>query len=137
MAMALSGVAVASGGVVQRITGLGFSLLCVPFLVILRGPLEGVRLVNVLACVVGIAVTARAHMHVRWPDVLRFTVPALIVGPVAGQLARHADPDVLSVAIGLVTLTSVILLASGLRVKAHVRKWLGLGRPVAGPVFPW
>ena len=118
MAIALSGVAVASGAAVQRITGLGFSLVCVPFLAVALGPLEGVRLVNVLACVVGVGVLFRAHVHTRWRDVLRFLLPALVVGPVAGQLARRADPPVLSVVVGAVTLACVLLLASGLRVRA-------------------
>jgi uncharacterized membrane protein YfcA len=116
--MALSGVAVFSGGVVQRVTGLGFSLVCVPFLVLLRGPLEGVRLVNVLACVVGVGVIARAHVHVRWRDVALLIVPALVVGPIAGYVARNADQDVLQIVIGIVTLSSVIALASGVRVRA-------------------
>jgi len=125
--MALSGLAVASGGVVQRVTGLGFSLVCVPFLVVLRGPLEGVRLVNVLACVVGAGVLVQAHVHIRWRDVLLLLVPAVVVGPVAGQIARRADPDLLSVLIGVVTLATVAVLASGIRVR-------GLHGPVGATV---
>jgi uncharacterized membrane protein YfcA len=90
----------------------------VPFLVLVRGPLEGVRLVNVLACVVGAGVIARAHVHVRWRDVALLMAPALVVGPIAGAFARHADSRVLSVIIGVVTLASVLALASGVRVQA-------------------
>ena len=123
------GAAVAAGATVQRITGLGFSLVCAPFLILDRGPLEGVRLVNVLALLTGATILVSVHPHVRWGDVLRLLGPALVVAPAAGWAARRTDADGLSVVIGVLILASVGALASGLRVRAvHGRA----GAAVAG-----
>jgi len=131
MGAVLAGVAVGSGAAVQRISGLGFSLVCAPFLILAEGPLEGVRLANVLAAALGCWMLGVCWRHARWKDAGMLLLPALVVGPIVGIVARRADPSVLGLVAGIACLVAVAVVASGVRVSAlHGRG----GAIVAGSV---
>jgi uncharacterized protein len=107
--------AVALGALVQAITGVGFGLVCSPFLVALSGAREGVRLGNLLAILVNSAVLSRDHRLVDLRGALRLLVPAVAVTPLFAWVVRRIDPDTASVAAGVATLLAAGLLAFGLR----------------------
>jgi uncharacterized protein len=94
---------------VQRVSGIGFSLIASPFLVLLMGPYQGVDLANLL-----ILVVATATLATTWRNVdhrrMWTLVPAGLVGVLPGVLvARTMPTDLLQILVG-----GLILLGMGL-----------------------
>lgn len=109
--------AVAAGALAQAVTGLGFSLVCAPVMVLVLGPATGVRLANMCSVAVSTVglVTHRAHVDVR--AALGLLIPAIVITPLVVTVVHRTSADALSVAAGCITLLSVAALASGLRVR--------------------
>jgi uncharacterized membrane protein YfcA len=131
----LSGLAVGAGAAVQRVTGLGFSLVCAPALVASEGALPGVRQVNALALLGNMVLLVRLREDVRWREGVRVLVPAAVVALPAGLLARRLDPSLLTVLAGLVSLAAVAAVASGRRFRLGALPagaMAGVGNVVAG-----
>ena len=131
----LSGLAVGAGAAVQRVTGLGFSLVCAPALVAAEGALPGVRIVNALALLGNVALLVRLREDVRWRDGVRVLVPAAILALPAGLLARRLDPSLLTVLAGATALLAVAAVASGQRFRlaaAPAGALAGIANVVAG-----
>lgn len=131
----LSGLAVGAGAAVQRVTGLGFSLVCAPALVAAEGALPGVRLVNVLALAANLVLLGRLRQDVRWRDGLRVLAPAAVVALPVGLLARRLDPSLLTVLAGVTCLAAVCVVATGQRIRlgaATAGALAGAGNVVAG-----
>ncbi len=116
-ALIVATLAIAAGAFAQAVTGLGFSLVCAPVMVLLLGPAIGVRLVNM--CSIGVSsvglVTHRAHVDVR--AALSLLVPAILITPLVVSVVHRTNASTLSIAAGCITLLSVAALASGLRVR--------------------
>lgn len=107
------GVAAASGA--QVLSGMGFAMLAGPFLVLVLGPTEGVRLTITLGLLLNAVLLAATWSSVRWGDALRLLVPAgLVIAPAAFVTARMGTAWVTGAA-GVGVLTGVTLLATGLR----------------------
>lgn len=102
-------VAVALGAVAQRVTGMGFALLAVPFLVLAVGPVSGVVLTNwcgVLSSGVNLVSVRR---DVEWRR-LTWITTAAIVGCVPGALLIRVTPlHLLGLAVGLITLLALLV----------------------------
>lgn len=131
----LSGLAVGAGAAIQRVTGLGFSLVCAPALIAAEGALPGVRLVNVLALVMNLVLLVRLRGDVRWRDGLRVLVPAAVLAVPAGILARRLDPSLLTVLAGVTSLVAVATVATGRRFRlgaVAAGALAGVGNVVAG-----
>lgn len=131
----LSGLAVGAGAAVQRVTGLGFSLVCAPTLVAAEGALPGVRLVNVLALLGNLVLLARLRSDVRWRDGVRVLVPAAVLALPAGVVARRLDPALLTVLAGATALVAVAAVATGHRFRLSATAagaLAGVGNVVAG-----
>lgn len=131
----LSGLAVGAGAAVQRVTGLGFSLVCAPALVAAEGALPGVRIVNALALLGNVALLVRLRDDVRWRDGVRVLVPAALLALPAGLLARRLDPSLLTVLAGATALLAVAAVASGQRFRlaaAPAGALAGIANVVAG-----
>jgi uncharacterized membrane protein YfcA len=123
--------AVAAGAVAQAVTGLGFALVCSPFLVSALGAREGVRLLLVLSAVVNLVVLARDHDGVRRGDLMRLLVPAALVTPLMAAVVRRVDATALAVAAAATTVVAAIALAAGLEVRRAAGR---AGAVVAGAV---
>jgi uncharacterized membrane protein YfcA len=126
----LAALAVALGAVVQAITGVGFGLVCSPFLVAVFGAGEGVRVANLLAILVNAGVLSREHRRVDLRGALLLLVPAVVATPLFALVVRRIDPEVASVVAGVATLLAAGLLAAGLR----ARRLRGVGGAVAAGV---
>ncbi|HVE94030.1 MAG TPA: TSUP family transporter [Acidimicrobiales bacterium] len=131
MSTGLAAVAVAVAAAGQAITGVGFSLVSVPFLTIFVGPVFAVRTANLLALGLNVVMLAAERGESRWRDALRLFLPAAVAVPVVGIVVRRLDTDTLAVVTGSVTILAVVALASGLRV-ARLRG--RAGAVVAGAV---
>src|SRR5687768_2431244 len=109
--------AVAAGAVAQAITGIGFALVCTPFLAALLGPVDGVRTSLLLSCVLNTAHLSRTGRGVLVREGALVLVPAVLVTPFVAWAVRRADTDVLSALTGTATLAAAGVLAAGVRVE--------------------
>lgn len=128
---AIAVAAVAAGAVSQGVTGIGFSLVCAPFLIAALGPRDGVRTALVLSSALNIALIARDHRRVLVREGLALLVPAVLATPVLAWALSHVRSSVLTATAGVLTIVSAAVLASGVR--WHMARGLG-GAAVAGVV---
>jgi uncharacterized membrane protein YfcA len=112
---ALTIAAVAFGAATHAMTGLGFSIVCVPALTVVYGGRDGVRLTNLLALGVNTLVLAREGRRADLRRALALLVPAAIAAPLTAFVIRDVNADLLSVVAGVVVLVTVGALAVGAR----------------------
>ncbi len=95
------------GALTQRVTGIGFALICAPLLVLIAGPFQGVVLANLLSLAVSALVFATHWRDVEWRKGLLLVVPALLAIPVGAYVARTVPPAPLMVVIGLLVIAAL------------------------------
>ncbi len=120
---------VVAGALTQRVTGIGFALVCAPLLVLIAGPFEGVVLSNLLGLTVSVVVFVTHWRDTEWKKGLLLAVPALVAIPFGAYVAKNVPPAPLMVIIGL-----LVILALGavvLSERARVLRGRG-GAVVAG-----
>ncbi|MGE5594548.1 MAG: sulfite exporter TauE/SafE family protein [Hyphomicrobiales bacterium] len=101
--------------VVQTLTGLGFSLMMVPPLILVVGVKDAVVVSNILGTVVSAVLLTRTHRWVEWRTG-GILLAASVVGMPAGlAVLVLANPDVLQVVIALAVMAFTVMLARGLR----------------------
>ena len=120
---------VMAGALTQRVTGIGFALVCAPLLVLIAGPFEGVVLSNLLGLTVSVIVFIAHWRDTEWKKGLLLAVPALIAIPFGAYVAKNVPPAPLMVIIGLLVI--VALGAVVLSERARVLRGRG-GAVVAG-----
>lgn len=108
-------VAIAAGAFAQATTGMGFSLVAAPALILALGPQRGVSTVLLLAVLASIVPLSRDWRHSSPRQAARLLVPTLAFTPVVVWALRGLDTHWLSLAAGLGVLVGVVLLAIGLR----------------------
>jgi hypothetical protein len=88
----LMAIAVAAGGLVQGLTGLGFALVSAPIVTQLVSGTGGVGLVNALSIVQNIWLIARTEGTIAWGEIRRM-LPGLAIGVLLGWLVLGtSDP---------------------------------------------
>ncbi|MCU1673805.1 MAG: hypothetical protein JWN77_1918 [Frankiales bacterium] len=107
--------AVLVGAVSQAISGIGFSLVCGPFLVALLGAHEGIRLSVLLSLLLNVALLARLRREVDARGALLLLVPAALATPLWAVLVRSLPDRPSRAAAGAVVVLGALLLASGAR----------------------
>ena len=120
---------VVAGALTQRITGIGFALVCAPLLVLIAGPFEGVVLSNLLGLAVSVVVFVTLWRDTEWRKGLLLVVPALVAIPFGAWVARNVPPAPLMVIIGVTVI--IALGAVVLSERARVLRGTG-GAVVAG-----
>ena len=112
MAMAA---AVLAGAVTMRVTGMGFSLVAAPFLVLAMGPLEGVLVANLCGTVSALLNLTQLHRDVDWRRA-SWLAPAGLVGVLLGALTVHRLPaPVLAVVVSVMVLLGLLITTLGNR----------------------
>jgi len=120
---------VVAGALTQRVTGIGFALVCAPLLVLIAGPFEGVVLSNLLGLTVSVVVFVTHWRDTEWKKGLLLAVPALVAIPFGAYVAKNVPPAPLMVIIGLLVI--IALGAVVLSERARVLRGRG-GAVVAG-----
>ena len=120
---------VVAGALTQRVTGIGFALVCAPLLVLVAGPFEGVVLSNLLGLTVSVVVFVTHWRDTEWKKGLLLAVPALVAIPFGAYVAKNVPPAPLMVIIGLLVI--IALGAVVLSERARVLRGRG-GAVVAG-----
>ncbi len=126
----VAAVGVALGAAAQTVSGIGFSLVCGPFLVAVLGPARGITVAMALSLLVNLAVLVRDAGGIRWRALTALLVPAVLATPAWVALSRHLDDRTAAAVAGLSTLAGAALLASGRRWRALA----GTGGAVAAGV---
>ena len=99
-------------------SGIGFSLVCAPFLVAVLGPADGIRLSVLLSLVLNVVLLVRHRSEVDRRSALLLLVPAALATPPWALLARSMPERPARAAAGAVVVLGAGLLASGLRWRA-------------------
>ncbi|RBP65531.1 hypothetical protein DFO66_104115 [Brevibacterium sanguinis] len=100
--------AVFVGALSQRVTGMGFALVCGPFLVLLLDPFSGVVLVNLCGIVAASVVFARTWREVEWDSLWQLGLGAML-GAIPGALLASALPAAgLQILIGALIIVSLL-----------------------------
>lgn len=99
----------------QVITGFGYSLLSVPLLGLIVGPVDAVVGSGILVTLVNLVVAVRDREHVRWP-IARTVLVAGPAGLPIGLWVLHVLPArALSIVIAVVVLGGTVAIWRGLR----------------------
>ena len=109
--------AVAAGAAAQALTGIGFALVCAPFLVATSGSREGVREAILLSSLLNAALLCREARLVRLRPAVLLWVPAALTTPLVAWAVRRAPADHLAVAAGVLTLVAAAAVGAGVRVR--------------------
>lgn len=97
------------GATTQRIAGIGFAMLVVPFLVLMLGPHEGVLLVNMCAVVSSTIIMVRVWHGIDW-RMFRWLVFPSLFGSIPGSFAAVFLPAApLAVTVGAVVLAALTI----------------------------
>jgi uncharacterized membrane protein YfcA len=105
------GAVVLVGAGTQRVTGLGFSLVASPFVVLLLGPFNGVLLINACGAATALIVLTQVWRDIEYARAWLLLGPALPAVLLGVWVARHLPAPVLSIAVGgliMVALTAVV-----------------------------
>jgi uncharacterized protein len=123
--------AVLLGALAQSVSGIGFSLVCGPFLVAALGPADGVRLGVALSLALNLVLLLRLRRDVDVAGTLLLLVPAVVATPVLARLLREAPVRLAEALAGAAALLGALALAGGLRLRAAT----GRGGAVAAGVL--
>ncbi len=108
--VALIAIAVAAGGLVQGLTGLGFALVSAPVVAQLVTGTGGIGLVNALSIVQNVWLIARTEGRIAWTEIRRM-LPGLAVGVLLGWLVlQTSDPTMYDVIVAASACGSVVWL---------------------------
>ncbi|WP_403020907.1 TSUP family transporter [Salinibacterium sp. GXW1014] len=117
LVFALSLLGITVGAFVQAATGMGFSLVSAPLLIMHLGPREGVAAVVVLAALSSLLPLARDGRHGQPGAVARLLIPTLLCTPLIAWGLADVDTRWLALVAGLGVIVAVGILASGVRWK--------------------
>ncbi|WP_083747752.1 TSUP family transporter [Teichococcus deserti] len=106
--LALMGSAVLVGAATQRLTGIGFSLVAAPLLVLATGPHLGVLLANALAFCTNLLLLAQVWRDVQIKRVALLAVPALLAFPLGLWTASAVPAPALMVGIGALSVAALL-----------------------------
>lgn len=106
--MALAIFFVVLGAGTQRITGMGFALVCAPALVHALDPLTAVTLANTVGIGLNVSVLAMTFRHLDWRKAVTIALGAAIIIPPLSLLLRNASTAWLQVTIGIIVVVAVM-----------------------------
>ncbi|CAM3246203.1 TSUP family transporter [Nocardioides dubius] len=108
-------IVIAAGAFAQAVSGMGFSLIAAPALLLALGPHDGVAVCVLLAALSSIVPLAQERRRVRPRAVASLLLPTLLCTPLVAWLLRDADTTWLALGSGVAVVIGVLLLGLGLR----------------------
>lgn len=127
MTAVLALLAVTIGAALQRVTGLGFTLVSGPLLVLVLNPFDGIVLANILSALIAVLVLVRTYKHARWRVALKLGVGIVIGVPVGAVVVYALEPNLLLLLVGILTTIAVAL--------ALLKRPMPIFRGTAGAIF--
>ncbi|WIM92576.1 sulfite exporter TauE/SafE family protein [Actinoplanes oblitus] len=101
----------------QVVTGFGYSLLSVPLLGLVVGPVDAVVGSTILVLFVNLVMAVRDRSHVRWAVARTVLVAGLPGLPIGLWLLHVLTARTLSVLIAVVVLAGTVAIGAGLRIR--------------------
>jgi uncharacterized protein len=93
-ALTLAGIALIAGVVAERTVGIGLSLVAAPALAIALGPVNGVRLLVLLALPINLGNALLLRRSIRYSEVIAIAIPAALLMPLFAAAVQHAPRPV-------------------------------------------
>ena len=119
--------AVTIGAALQRVTGLGFTLISGPLLVLVLDPFDGIVLANILSGLIAGIVLVRTFRHASWRAAMKLSFGVIIGVPLGALVVYALDPDTLLILVGALTTVAVVI--------ALMRRPLPLFHGTSGAIF--
>ncbi len=111
----------------QRVTGVGFSLVCAPFFVLITNdPTVSVITLNAISAVLNFLVLLQTWRNVRSKSVFFLTIGALAAIPFGQYIVIHASDPVLMIGMGSMVLLGLCLLRYNPIIKVP-ETWASIG----------
>ena len=105
--------AIAVGSCMQRVSGMGVGLITGPVISILLGPVEGIMVLNILACANAAATTVTVRRNVQWRYVWLIG-SVLVIGSVpAAFLIAATETAPLLIIVGALLLIALAVVTFG------------------------
>lgn len=118
---------VASAAATQRLTGVGFSLICAPFFVLItKDPTLSVLTLNATSAVLNSLLLLQTWRSVRLKSIVLLGIGALLAIPLGQYIVIHASVPVLSIVIGGMVLLGLCLLRYDLTIQGW-ETWASIG----------
>lgn len=111
MSIALSillSVVALSAALLQRITGMGFALVSVPFFVIAYGPVNGVLLAIILGCAGSMLILVSLWRSISWKAVYPILLSAIVWVPIGAWVTGALSETVLLILVGSAGIVSLV-----------------------------
>lgn len=123
---------VVAGSTLQRVSGMGLGLIGGPILMLIMGPVEGILVINVLACVNAILTTVSVRENVSWKK-FGLIAPVMVIGSLAAALLiRRMDTAGLMVVVGAALLVALAVVTFG---KKFVPAMAGIGPAISAGIL--
>ena len=104
------------GSTLQRVSGMGLGLIGGPILMLIMGPVEGILVINVLACVNAMLTTYSVRENVSWKK-FGLIAPVMVIGSLAAALLiRRMDTAGLMIVVGAALLATLAVVTFGKKV---------------------
>ena len=101
------------GSTLQRVSGMGLGLIGGPILMLIMGPVEGILVINVLACINAILTTYSVRENVSWKK-FGLIAPVMVIGSLAAALLiRRMDTAGLMIVVGAALLAALGVVTFG------------------------
>jgi uncharacterized protein len=111
------GLVVLVGAGAQRVTGLGFSLVSSPFMVLLLGPFDGVLVINACGALTSLIVLTQVWRDVDLGRSGLMIVSALPAVAAGAWMARSLPAPPLAIAVGLLILVALVAVVASERAR--------------------
>ncbi|GAB2529947.1 sulfite exporter TauE/SafE family protein [Paramicrobacterium agarici] len=119
--------AVTVGSALQRVTGLGFTLVSGPLLVLVLNPFDGIVLANILSALIALVVLARTFQHAQWRTAGKLSIGIVVGVPIGAVVVYALDADMLLILVGALTTIAVVF--------ALTRRPMPVFRGTSGAIF--
>lgn len=119
--------AVALGAALQRVTGLGFTLISGPLLVLVLNPFDGIILANILSGLIAAIVLVRTFRHAQWRTAAKLSIGVVVGVPLGALVVYTLDADMLLMLVGVLTTIAVVI--------ALMRRPMPIFRGTPGAIF--
>ncbi|WP_167133117.1 sulfite exporter TauE/SafE family protein [Paramicrobacterium chengjingii] len=119
--------AVTLGAALQRVTGLGFTLISGPLLVLVLNPFDGIVLANILSGIIAAIVLIRTLRHVQWRTAAKLSIGTVVGVPIGAAVVYALDADMLLILVGALTTIAVVI--------ALTRRPMPVFRGTPGAIF--
>ncbi|MCW4459833.1 sulfite exporter TauE/SafE family protein [Microbacterium sp. MPKO10] len=119
--------AVTLGAALQRVTGLGFTLVSGPLLVLVLNPFDGIVLANILSFLIAAIVLIPTFRHAQWKTAAKLSIGIVVSVPLGALIVYALDADMLLILVGALTTIAVVL--------ALTRRPMPVFRGTGGAIF--